>query len=94
MHHRRSVSIMLSARARASSGGTALPICLNCAPRDPVNLKLSGKLCSLAASLTDMVRLWVGCMYMYPSLDRCEVTVQDGLSADSLFHLSSNESLL
>lgn len=36
-------------------GGTALPICLYLSITDPLNTKLSGKPCDLAASLTDII---------------------------------------
>ena len=78
----------MRAMAAASNGGTAFPICWNCADRDPSNTNWSGKLWRRAASRTEIVRHCVGCMNMYPSLDKWDVTVHDGLSIGRRLHLS------
>ena len=52
----RRVSIIVVARAFASRGGTALPICRKAGFIVPQNLKPSGKDCSRAASRTEIVR--------------------------------------
>ena len=45
-------SLMIcSPMAFANNGGTAFPICLQTATLEPKNIKLSEKLCILAASL-------------------------------------------
>jgi hypothetical protein len=49
-----------SAIPHPMKGGTAFPIWRNLSPMLPKNLKLSGKLCNLAASRIEIVRGWSG----------------------------------
>ena len=52
----------MSASFFANKTGTAFPICLYILPRLPINSKSLGKLCIIAASLTEILLFLLGCI--------------------------------